>query len=212
LVGFVALLIVDGLDLLPTLLIKQAIDSLSTKGPLAAIAALALGYSLIVLIQGGFRYLWRIFIIGTSFRIDKALRGSLVQNIFHMRPEAGSGLTPGELMGNATQDVDAVRMAMGSGLLVGLDAVLYLLLLPPLLLWLDAGLALTIFAPMAVVPFLVYWFGKRVHKYFGKVQAGFGSVSEVTRETLGAVLQVKLSPDPLVFVSRFRAANVNFLK
>lgn len=212
LVGFIALFIVDVLDLLPTLLIKQAIDRLTQKGPLSAIAALALGYSLIVLIQGGFRYLWRIFLIGTSFHIDKELRCALIQKVFRMRPDVAAGLSPGELMGHATQDVDAVRMAMGSGLLVGLDAVLYLLLLPPLLIWLNAGLALAVAAPMAFVPFFVYWFGKAVHSRFSEVQEEFGGVTEVTRETLGAILQVKLAPDPLVFVRRFQAANTRFLE
>ncbi len=212
LAGFVALFIVDVLDLLPTLLIKQAIDRLTLKGPVSAIAALALGYSLIVLIQGGFRYLWRIFLIGTSFRVDKELRSTLIQKVFRMRPDVAAGLSPGKLMGHATQDVDAVRMAMGSGLLVGLDAVLYLLLLPPLLVWLDAGLALAVAAPMAFVPFFVFWFGKSVHSRFSEVQEEFGVVTEVTRETLGAVLQVKLAPDPLVFVRRFQAANMRFLE
>jgi ATP-binding cassette subfamily B protein len=212
LVGFIALFVVDVLDLLPTLLIKQAIDRLTLKGPLSAIAALALGYSLIVLIQGGFRYLWRIFLIGTSFHIDKELRCALIQKVFRMRPDVAAGLSPGELMGHATQDVDAVRMAMGSGLLVGLDAVLYLLLLPPLLIWLNAGLALAVAAPMAFVPFFVYWFGKNVHSRFSEVQEEFGVVTEVTREALGAILQVKLAPDPLVFVRRFQAANTRFLE
>ena len=211
-VGFIALFIVDVLDLLPTLLIKQAIDRLALKGPVSAIAALALGYSLIVLIQGGFRYLWRIFLIGTSFHIDKELRCALIQKVFRMRPDVAAGLSPGELMGHATQDVDAVRMAMGSGLLVGLDAVLYLLLLPPLLIWLNAGLALAVAAPMAFVPFFVFWFGKNVHSRFSEVQEEFGAVTEVARETLGAILQVKLAPDPLVFVRRFQAANMRFLE
>jgi ATP-binding cassette subfamily B protein len=212
LVGFIALFIVDVLDLLPTLLIKQAIDRLALKGPVSAIAALALGYSLIVFIQGWFRYVWRIFLIGTSFHIDKELRCTLIQKVFRMRPDVAAGLSPGELMGHATQDVDAVRMAMGSGLLVGLDAVLYLLLLPPLLIWLDAGLALAVAAPMAFVPFFVFWFGKNVHSRFSEVQEEFGVVTEVTRETLGAILQVKLAPDPLVFVRRFQAANMRFLE
>lgn len=212
LVGIVSLLIVDSLDLLPTLLIKQAIDQLTQKGAVSDIALLALGYSLIVLIQGGFRYLWRIFLIGTSFRIDKELRSELIQKVFRMQPNMVEGLSPGVLMGFATQDVDAVRMAMGSGLLVGLDALLYLLLLPPLLVWLDAGLALAVSAPMAFVPFFVYWFGKSVHSRFSRVQEGFGGVTEVARETLGAILQVKLAPDPLVFARRFQAVNAQFLE
>ena len=79
-----------------------------------------------MLIQVLFRCLWRIFFIGTSFKIDKEVRACLISHIFHWPIEPVSRFTSGGLMGRAAKDIGAVRMAMGSGLLIACDACFYI--------------------------------------------------------------------------------------
>ena len=69
-VGIGALVIVDGLEALPPLLLKMAIDAIteknlgpSLKGYLLQIVAI---YMLVAVVQGLMRYLWRKYIVRTS--------------------------------------------------------------------------------------------------------------------------------------------------
>ena len=43
----------------------------------------------------------------------------------------------GDLMSRATNDIGAVRMAVGPGLLIGLDAIFYFFVVPPIIIYLS---------------------------------------------------------------------------
>ena len=74
-IGLIALLIVDVLQLFIPRVVKYAIDDL-TSGTISTSQLLLYGAQVLILALGigGFRYVWRYLLLGAARRVEKALR------------------------------------------------------------------------------------------------------------------------------------------
>jgi ATP-binding cassette subfamily B protein len=189
--GLLALLWVDVIDVALPLLIKETVDSLVTGAATTYLAGIAAAYFLLVLLQAAGRYLWRIQLAGTSFRCDFDLRQSLFGSLLRQGPDFFQRHPTGDVMSRATNDLSAVRFAVGPGLVIGMDALVYFLLLPPILLWLSPTLSAVIAAPLVVVPFFVHHIRQAIAVRFKGVQAAFSRMSNKVQENLAGIRVVK---------------------
>jgi ATP-binding cassette subfamily B multidrug efflux pump len=190
-IGVLSLVWVDVIDVSLPLLIKETIDGLTAGVAATRFAAIAAAYLVLVLLQAAGRYVWRIQLAGTSFRCDfdqrQAMVGSLVRqgpDFFHLHPT-------GDLMSRATNDLSAVRFAVGPGLVIGMDALVYFLLLPPILIWLSPTLTAVIVAPLVLVPFFVHHVRQAIAARFKLVQAAFSRMTAKVQENLAGIRVVK---------------------
>jgi ATP-binding cassette subfamily B multidrug efflux pump len=190
-VGLLALLWVDLIDVSLPLLIKETVDALVAGATTTYLAGIAGAYLVLVLLQALGRYLWRIQLAGTSFRCDFDLRQSLVGSLVRQGPDFFQRHPTGDVMSRATNDLSAVRFAVGPGLVIGMDALVYFLLLPPILLWLSPTLTAVIAAPLVVVPFFVHHIRQAIAARFKVVQAAFSRMSNKVQENLAGIRVVK---------------------
>ena len=75
------------------------------------------------LLIAAFRYLWRIFVMGNARRLEYSLRRMLFGHLQDLSPEFFTSHKTGDLMAHATNDIRAVRMALGNGIVMTVDAV-----------------------------------------------------------------------------------------
>src|SRR3990167_6568271 len=155
-IGTLLLIAVDIINIFPPLIIKRAIDVLSTEVNLQKIAVLSGLFILVSFCQGVCRYLWRIHFIGTSFRCDYDLRMAFFGHIETLSRRFFQKYKTGDLMSRATNDIGAVRMAVGPGLLIGLDAIFYFIVVPPVIIYLSPKLSLYTFLLMPLTPYIAY--------------------------------------------------------
>lgn len=212
--GIVSLLIVDLVDLTRPLLAAMAIDVLTesiTRYTPASQASHFLGFSwtgidpeaqrklawlggiylVSYLVMGIFRYVWRMAFVATSFEIDRDIKTSFFSKLLKLSPRY-FGLNPtGDLMSRATNDHEAVRMALGIGTLISLDAAFYLIAVPPLMLYLNWKLTLMVFIPLPLIPIVIVKMGKIIEQRMRRVQEGFSSLSSVVQEAFSGIRVVK---------------------
>jgi len=192
LIGLVALLVVDGLQLIIPQVIKGAIDDL-TKGGIVRTDLIRYGLAIagIALLIGFFRYFWRLLILGTARRIEESLRNRLFSHLQALSLSFFQETRTGDLMAHATNDMDAVRMAVGMGLVavtdtlvLGISSVMFMLVIDP---------RLTLFAliPMPFVALVTTRFSSLVHHRFERVQAAFSTLTEQIRESFAGIRVVK---------------------
>jgi ATP-binding cassette subfamily B multidrug efflux pump len=192
LIGLVALLVVDGLQLIIPQVIKGAIDDL-TKGGIVRTDLIRYGLAIagIALLIGFFRYFWRLLILGTARRIEESLRNRLFSHLQALSLSFFQETRTGDLMAHATNDMDAVRMAVGMGLVavtdtlvLGISSVMFMLVIDP---------RLTLFAliPMPFVALVTTRFSSLVHHRFERVQAAFSTLTEQVRESFAGIRVVK---------------------
>ena len=190
-IGTLSLIAVDIINILPPLIIKRAIDVFSTEVNLQKIAVLSGLFILVSFLQGVCRYLWRIHFIGTSFRCDYDLRMAFFGHIETLSRKFFQKYKTGDLMSRATNDIGAVRMAVGPGLLIGLDAIFYFFVVPPIIIYLSPKLSLYTFLLMPLTPYIAYKIKDVIDKRFRDVQEQFSRISEKVQENTSGIRIVK---------------------
>ncbi|MGK5082401.1 ABC transporter ATP-binding protein [Bdellovibrionota bacterium FG-1] len=211
--GLGTLVVLDGLEILPPLFLKQAVD-LSTAGTanfgeLRRIAAL---YLAVALIQGVCRYGWRMYLIRASMFAGQDMRQSFTEHLFGLSTSFFDRRPIGELMSLATNDIEAVRMELGAGILVFADSLFYLLTVPVAMYWLSPQLTLLTFVTLPLVPWLVYRNEREVHTRFEKVQKCFAELSAMAQESLSGVRVLKGFSREEAQVARFKRKGDEFVK
>jgi len=190
--GLATLLVVDGLQLIIPQVIRWAIDDLTRGGVVQAdLIRYGLYIAGIALLIGFFRYFWRYLILGTSRRIEEALRNRFFSHLQTLSLGFFQETKTGDLMAHATNDIDAVRMAVGMGLVaitdtlvLGASSIVFMILIDP---------RLTLFAiiPMPIIALVTIRFSSLVHSRFEDVQASFSRLTERVRESLAGIRVVK---------------------
>ena len=190
-IGTLSLIAVDIINIFPPLIIKKAIDVFSDEVNLPKIAVLSGLFILVSLCQGVCRYLWRIYFIGTSFRCDYDLRMAFFGHIETLSRKFFQKYKTGDLMSRATNDIGAIRMAVGPGLLIGLDAIFYFFVVPPIIIYLSPKLSLYTFLLMPLTPYIAYKIKDVIDKRFRDVQEQFSRISEKVQENTSGIRIVK---------------------
>lgn len=140
----------------------------------------------------GLRYLWRMLLYHASFQLAAVLRQKIYQHLMLMAPDFFQQYRTGDMMARATNDINAVEMTAGDGVLAMVDGVLTAVVVLSILLFL-LNWQLT-FMALLPWPFLSYYMwriGKQLHQAFGEAQACFSQLNDVVQENMGAIRVVK---------------------
>lgn len=189
--GTISLIAVDIINIFPPLIIKKAVDIFSKEVNLTKIAIFSGLFLLVSFCQGVCRYLWRMNFIGTSFRCDYDLRMAFFAHIETLSQRFFQKYKTGDLLSRATNDIGAVRMAVGPGLLIGLDAIFYFFVIPPIIIYLSPKLSFYTFLLMPLTPFIAYKIKDVIDRRFRDVQEHFSRISEKVQENISGIRVVK---------------------
>ena len=192
LIGLIALLIVDILQLFIPRVIKYVIDDL-TLGIISPFGLLLYGLEVLLLALGigGFRYIWRYFLLGAARRIEKALRDRLFIHLQTLSFSYFSHTKVGDLMAHATNDIEAVRMAMSLGVVFLVDTVILGVLTIFFMIYIHPKLTLFAILPMPLITLITLLFSQAIHHRFEIVQKTFASLTERVREAIAGIRVIK---------------------
>jgi ATP-binding cassette subfamily B multidrug efflux pump len=192
LIGLIALLIVDVLQLFIPRVIKYAIDGL-TSGNISPSRLFLYGLEVLILALGigGFRYVWRYFLLGAARRIEKALRDRLFIHLQTLSSSYFSHTKVGDLMAHATNDIEAVRMAMSMGVVFLVDTIILGVLTIFFMIYISSKLTLFAILPMPLITLITLRFGRTIHHRFEILQKTFASLTERVRETIAGIRLIK---------------------
>lgn len=113
----------------------------------------------------------------------------------------------GDLMAHATNDVQAVRQAISSGIVNGVNAVSSItLVISAMVANVDARLALYSLAPLPLLTIIIAVLRPKIKSRFRAVQNGFSLLTERTQESLSGVRVVKAYAQEPFELERFRQA------
>lgn len=211
-VGLLALVIVDASEMIPPWLLKRVVDVVTTNEPRSKLLDFALIYLGIAFGQGICRYLWRIYLIRASMHTGRDLRNRFVDHLFGLSASFFDRSRIGDLMSLATSDVEAIRMALGAGLLTFADAVFYFLTVPVAMWLLSPELTLLAFIPLPLIPLVVWRIESLIHKRFSEVQKQQSLISAMAQEGLNGVRVVKAYGNEAIQIERFEEAGRKFIE
>jgi ATP-binding cassette subfamily B multidrug efflux pump len=192
LVGLIALLIVDVLQLFIPRVIKYAIDDL-TLDVISPSHLLFYGLEVLILALGigGFRYVWRYFLLGAARRIEKTLRDRLFLHLQNLSPSYFSRTKVGDLMAHATNDIEAVRMSLSMGVVFLVDTIILGVLTIFFMIYIHLQLTLYAVLPMPLITLITLLFSRTIHHRFEILQKTFASLTERVREAITGIRVIK---------------------
>ena len=193
LVGIVALVLVSVLNLIPPMVMGRVIDAI-TSGRLTQDELLLHLFYLLLAAFGMYylRYVWRMYILGTSYRLGQIMRSRLFEHFTKMSPAFYQNYRTGDLMAHATNDINALTRLAGGGVMTAVDAsITALVTLLTMLFSISWQMTLVAILPL---PFMAYGtsrLGRKTHKAFGESQAAFSELNNKVQESVSGIKVTK---------------------
>lgn len=153
------------------------------------------------------RYFWRIYIMGSSRRLEHYLRNRLFAHLETLSVDFFNNHKTGDLMAHATNDINAIRMAMGPGVLMLMDSLfLTVVTVYTMATKIDWRLTLIALVPLPLLAGVASILGKRIHVLFRGVQQAFSSLTDRVQETFSGIRVIKSFVQEESELERFDAA------
>ena len=207
--GGLCLAMKDLAQALQPLMIRGAVDSFRGGGPaFVRFAAYLVG---LALLKGVFQYGMRVILIGISRDIEFDLRNDLFAHLIRLSPEYYARTRTGDIMARATNDLNAVRMMLGPGVMYWFETSLTFILAIAIMTRVDWRLAMFAVMPAPAVSLAVILFGRVIHDRFEKIQAMFSDISSRVQENLAGVRMIRAFVQEQAEMRRFETLNRAFI-
>lgn len=190
-IGFIALVSVDFLQLMIPRILKHGVDALSAGNATPELLfKLGAGIVAIALFVVGFRFVWRTLIIGFSRYLERALRNRIFNHILVMDQPFFEKRSIGDIMAHASNDLAAVQLACGMGMVAAVDALVLAIAAIGFMIHIHPMLTLMALLPMPILAISTRLLSSKLHHRFNTVQESFSLIMEFARS---ALISVKLS-------------------
>ena len=192
-IGILALILVAILNLVPPKVMGGVIDRV-TSGELTQGQLLM---SLFLLILSAFamyflRYIWRMYILGTSYRLGQIMRFRLFDHFTKMSPSFYQKHRTGDLMAHATNDINALTRLAGAGVMSAVDATITAFVtLVTMAFSISWQMTLVAVIPLPFMAYATSRFGRKTHQAFGKSQAAFSELNNKVQESVSGIKVTK---------------------
>ena len=144
-----------------------------------------------VAIKGLLSFSARWTLIGVSRDIEYDIRNDLLKRLLALEPEFYVRNRTGELMSRATNDLNAVRMVLGPGIMYSATTIITMIMAILVMVTLSPSLTLWVLLPAPVVAVAVWFFGKTIHELYEKIQAALATLTARVQENLSGVRVVR---------------------
>ncbi len=209
--GLAALVAKDLASALAPLVIRSTIDTLTAGLDLRRVWQLAGLLVAISLTRGFFQYWMRWILIGVSREIEYDLRNDLFGRLTRLAPRFYATHRTGDIMARATNDLNAVRMMLGPGIMYWADTFCTFVAAVAIMGSIDWRLTFFVFLPVPAVSFTVGYFGRLIHDRFQRIQAIFSDISSRVQENLAGVRIVRAYAQEEAEQKQFRELNERYI-
>jgi ATP-binding cassette, subfamily B, multidrug efflux pump len=207
--GGFCLVMKDLAQALQPLMIRGAVDSFRGGGStFVRYAAYLVG---LALLKGIFQYWMRVILIGASRDIEFDLRNDLFAHLIRLSPEYYARTRTGDIMARATNDLNAVRMMLGPGVMYWFETSLTFVLAIAIMTRVDWRLAIFAILPTPAVSLAVIVFGRKIHDRFESIQALFSDISSRVQENLAGVRMIRAFVQEDAEMRRFADLNQGYI-
>jgi ATP-binding cassette, subfamily B, multidrug efflux pump len=191
-VGLLSLLAVDFLQLLIPLVIRKAINDLTARSA-TSVSLLKAGATImaIAFTMAMLRYVWRYFLFGLSRRIEQGIRNRLYTHLQTLSLSFYHRTKTGDLMARAINDINAIRMATGMGLVALVDGLVLGVSSVGFMVYINLPLTAISVIPAPILIYFTRILTRRMSSGYERVQAAFSDLTERAREAFAGIRVIK---------------------
>ncbi len=191
--GLIVLMLTDLASLYIPQYIGEIIDGLSA----GELGMHGVGLLLLKILTAGLimmfgRFGWRYWIIGASRGVEYEMRNDMFGHLETLSARYFNNHKTGDLMAHFTNDLQAVREAVGMAVITVFDAVVMtIMVLVKMILYVDWRLTLLAAIPLVTIAFGCYYFSVQMERCQIERQAAFSDLSDKVQESLTGIRVVK---------------------
>src|SRR6202046_1494439 len=165
----------------------------------------------VMAVKGFFSFWTRWILIGVSREIEFDLRNDLFERFVALDPQFYVRNRTGDLMSRATNDLNAVRMVLGPGIMYSATTVATMVLAIFFMFRLSPSLTGWVLLPVPVVAFAVRYFGETIHRLSEQIQAALGTLSTRAQENLTGIRVIRAYAQENPEIEAFDVANRDYV-
>ncbi|MFF2591212.1 ABC transporter ATP-binding protein [Peribacillus butanolivorans] len=187
------LCLVNIMEVIPPKLVGNAIDDMNNGNMTQEGIMKYVIYLLIVLcVSYLFGYLWSYLLFGGGNLVERKLRSGYMGHLLKMTPAFYEKNRTGDLMARATNDLKAISLTAGFGILTLVDSVLFTITVV-IMMGATISWQLTIAAvlPLPIMALMMQIYVKKIYKRFTDAQAAFGNLNDKVLESISGVRVIR---------------------
>jgi ATP-binding cassette subfamily B multidrug efflux pump len=180
------------------------------------LSSVILGQALLLvglaIVSGIGRFSMRWLMIGSSRRIEFELRNDFFDHLLTLEPAFFQRMPIGDLMARATNDLNAVRMMLGPGIMYTVNVVTTLAIALTLMSAIDGRLTLIGLMPLPLLSLLIWLISGRLHRGFEAIQEHFSRITSRVQENFSGIRVVKAFSREEAETDRFQSASHDYYR
>ena len=166
----------------------------------------------IALSKGIFQYLTRWVLIGISREIEFDLRNHLFRHLESLDPGFYQRTRTGDIMARTTNDLNAVRMLLGPGIMYSANTVVFTAAALYFMMRISPQLTLWAFLPLPLASIVVQYFGALIHRRFERIQAKFSDISARAQENFSGARLIRAYAQEDSEIALFETENTAYIQ
>ena len=209
LIGIISLSLVAVLNLIPPKVMRTVIDRVTAGDLTHSELLLNLLWLVLSAVAMYFlRYIWRMYIFGTSYRLGQIMRFRLFDHFTKMSPSFYQKYRTGDLMAHATNDINALTRLAGGGVMSAVDATITAMVtLVTMFLTISWQMTLVAIIPLPFMAYATSRLGRQMHKAFSQSQAAFSELNNKVQESVSGIKVTKSFGDQDDELQSFQETN-----
>lgn len=169
--------------------IDQVLASTLTPELLHRYVAIVIAIALAVYVM---RYLWRVSLFHSSFLLAETMRQRLYNHMTLMAPRFFQQHRTGDLMARTTNDISAVEMTAGEGVLSGIDGLVTGILVIAIMMFMVSWkLTLIALLPFPAMAWYFMVLGDRLHIGFRDAQERFSDLNDYAQQSVSGIRMIR---------------------
>jgi ATP-binding cassette, subfamily B, multidrug efflux pump len=210
--GLALVILSSGLAGVIPWLLREAIDGMRAGAPAGRVGLIAAAMVAIAVAGGAARYGMRELMNGLSRAIEYDLRNALFRHLASLDAFFFASMRTGDLMARLTNDLSAVRMAVGPAVMYLVNTIAGGAFALVFMLHIDPGFTLVALLPVALLPIIMAKGGAAIHHRFEAVQEHFSTMTTRAQENIAGARIVRAYRQEAPEIARWRAMNEEYVR
>ncbi|GGD16147.1 ABC transporter ATP-binding protein [Pontibacillus salipaludis] len=192
-IAIILLVFVSAIDILPPKLIGAAIDGIQFESlTREKLTELIFWYVIILVVSYVVSYYWGFLLFGGAMILERKKRSNLMQHFLAMTPTFFGKYRTGDLMARSTNDLKAISMTAGFGILTLVDSTFFMVMIVGVMIFtISWKLTLAALIPLPIMALMMNRYGKTIHERFTKAQDAFGDMNDNVLESVRGVRVIR---------------------
>lgn len=173
-----------------------------------------LWYAIIIIgasiLKGAFTFFMRQTIIVASRRIEYDLKNEIYRHYQKLHMGFYRQNSTGDLMNRISEDVSRVRMYVGPAVMYGINVLITLAIVIPIMLSISVKLTLYVILPLPILSYVIYHVSRLINVRSEAVQRKLSELSTLAQETFSGIRVIKAFSKERFFSDMFSAASAQY--